>query len=561
MQEPRANLSYNGFDLSHQLKFTSSVGQLLPVYYDFLSPGESVKIKPEMFSRLQDMTSPAFTRLTEHVDFFFVPMNQLFTPFENLFYGVDDFNSDFFNDVSGKDSMSHYPMVQLSLLMEALGQYGNFDVFGCDAHGSATRLFDLLGYGSETLPKLVSSTFNFSINPTLLQAYQKIYYDFYRLSDREENIVSAYNIDRYCGQDYITDKQRIARMCQLHYRPWKKDFYTNNHITPLVQSTSIGFLAGIELNDVSNWLTDYLVSARKFDGQLSNANDSSSVAYTNVGLAGSTSTDTNRSVNTATFRSMFALEKLLEITRRAGKQIDKQQLAHFGVPMPTGISGKVRYLGSNHGVIQVQDVVATTAGTRPDDTVQTLGQVGGRGVGYMDSRQISYKADCHGIIMGIYSCVPESDYSSVGIDKINTYSLPVDYPRPEFDRLGMQPLFAYQGDFTQDAVLNSTILGWQYRYMELKCKHDRISGGLLTNWKNWCTQRVVRNNNLPTYLINPNMLDSIMLVKYLGSSADEDEDGLTYNSENPWQTDPLIHTVHFVSHKVSNMSTYGLNAH
>lgn len=490
-----------------------------------------------MFSRLQDMTSPAFVRLTEHIDFFFVPMNQLFTPFENLFYGVDDFNSDFFNDVSAKNSMSHYPLVRLQSLIAALNQTSaQVDDFGGNPTGCAVRLMDLLGYGSSSLHVLGGSDYNYAINPTMAQAYQKIYYDFYRLSEREDNVVTAYNIDRYIGQEYIDgDNVRLARMFQIHYRPWKQDFFTNNHVQPLVQAGSVGMLNNIDFNAIPNWLTNTPLRVASPTGSVS-------TPYTRV-----QNQSTSAPVSTASLRSMFALEKLLEITRRAGKQMDKQQLAHFGVPMPMGISGKVQYLGSNHGSIVVQDVVASTAGVGVDGSTQTLGQVGGRGSGYMDSRVISHKADCHGVIMGIYSCVPEADYSSVGIDRINVYTNPTDYYKPEFDRLGMQQLFAYQGDFVADADLNSTILGWQYRYMELKCKHDRISGGLLTNWKNWCTQRVVRNNQLKTYLVNPNQLDSIMLVKFLNSSDDQLPGGITYNPSNPWKTDPLIHSLHFDS--------------
>ena len=46
-----AKIGYNGFDMGQEIDFTSGTGQLLPVYYDILSPGDKVSCKAIIKSR------------------------------------------------------------------------------------------------------------------------------------------------------------------------------------------------------------------------------------------------------------------------------------------------------------------------------------------------------------------------------------------------------------------------------------------------------------------------------------------------------------------------------
>lgn len=547
-QDPKASLKYSPHDLSHQLKFTSSVGQLLPVYWDFLSPGDKIQITPSMFSRLQNMTSPAFTRLTEHVDFFVVPMNQLFSPFEAIFYGVNDLRSDFFN--AGSATVK-YPLYDLQNIASVMSLNHDTDLFDIPVSHNFTRLCDLLQIGSSVIESRPQG--NQMLNPILLQAYQKIYQDFYRLTDREEKDVESYNIDSYYSSNLITSRDRLLKLFELHYRPWKKDYFTNIKVTPLVNGRiSIGMLSGWQpTENVPQWLNSSIqITPVALDGlgsSLQSDDTFGDLASTQPPIG-----EANQPVNVSVvaLKQMFSLYKLMKITAKAGKTIDKQQLAHFGVKMPKSASGEVIYLGSSHGTIQVDSVVASTASDSLD-TAQPLGALGGKAQGQINGRKVSYTADCHCVVMGIYSCVPESDYSSKGINRFHLYRNPEDFFKKELEQLGQQPMFGLEADYTSDYQQNNMILGWTERWRELKQKYDRISGGLLTNWRNWCTQRVVQDNYLGTFLINPNMLDTIMLVGFESTKSS----GEPYcTPPNPWATDPLIHVLHFDSRKLSSMN-------
>ena len=93
-----ANLGRSGHDMGQTLKFTSSVGHLLPVYYDFLNPGETVTIDTELISKtVRPLKSPALTQIDEYLDWFFVPMNCLYSLFEQVYYSINDMHSSMFD--------------------------------------------------------------------------------------------------------------------------------------------------------------------------------------------------------------------------------------------------------------------------------------------------------------------------------------------------------------------------------------------------------------------------------------------------------------------------------
>lgn len=91
----RSNTGYSGNDLSHTVDFSSTVGQLLPLSWDILQPGDKVSIQTRLKTRTQPLISAAFGEIEEHVRTFFVPFSQIYKPYEQLFNGIQDYGSDF----------------------------------------------------------------------------------------------------------------------------------------------------------------------------------------------------------------------------------------------------------------------------------------------------------------------------------------------------------------------------------------------------------------------------------------------------------------------------------
>lgn len=71
MPQYRARLSRTTHDLSHKFGFTATVAHLLPVFHDFLQPGETVELGFNYNLRTQPLASAAMVDIKSHVEYFF----------------------------------------------------------------------------------------------------------------------------------------------------------------------------------------------------------------------------------------------------------------------------------------------------------------------------------------------------------------------------------------------------------------------------------------------------------------------------------------------------------
>lgn len=77
-------VSRNAFDLSHRHMFTAQIGELLPIFCQWVNPNESFKIGYNGLTRTASLNTAAFTRLRENVQYFFVPFQCLWRYFEQV---------------------------------------------------------------------------------------------------------------------------------------------------------------------------------------------------------------------------------------------------------------------------------------------------------------------------------------------------------------------------------------------------------------------------------------------------------------------------------------------
>lgn len=72
----------NAFDLSHRHMFTAEIGELLPVFVQWVNPNETFKIGYNGMTRTTPLQTAAFTRLRENIQYYFVPFQSLWKYFE-----------------------------------------------------------------------------------------------------------------------------------------------------------------------------------------------------------------------------------------------------------------------------------------------------------------------------------------------------------------------------------------------------------------------------------------------------------------------------------------------
>lgn len=82
MHRLKNKVNRNAFDLSHRHMFTAQVGELLPVFSQWVNPNETFKIGYKGKTRTAALNTDAFTRIRENIQYYFVPFQSLWKYFE-----------------------------------------------------------------------------------------------------------------------------------------------------------------------------------------------------------------------------------------------------------------------------------------------------------------------------------------------------------------------------------------------------------------------------------------------------------------------------------------------
>lgn len=594
--QSRSRLGKHGHDLSRRLCFTSSCGHLLPVLFDYLSPSDSINIQSDLFTRTQPLKTPAFVRVNEHIDYFFVPMKLIDSYFGNAFYGISDFSNP--NDNVNPSASSTTFVAPAVLVTHPLSTFqakflkGNYthnpgdilsgeeaDEFGIGLHANLARLLSHLGYGERVAysSSPVDAKYDTQVNLYPFAVYQRIFSDFYRDSEFTSNNPYNYSLNQfYSNGNAFTSKLEAYftghdGFFKLRYHRTPRDFFTSYKNTPMFSSASSIGSYGSDMDDTEGSM---LLSSYGINPEITNKNaDLYNQGMSKDGVfIGDSNIQQTSFINLAAIRTAYAIDKLRRITANNGKHYDAQTLAHFGFNVPRGVSDETYYLGSHSQVLQIGEVVST-ATTGQGDNTSTLGQLAGRGASRGQSKVIKFTAPCHGFLMAIYSAVPELQYNNFGVDKLNLYSSINDFYHPEFDRLGMQPYYMVQ--FNNSYTSNSKVfLGWNYRYLELKTSFDKVIGAFNYTLRDWVPTlnngyqtAYLPVNDVTTYFkyVSPCYLDSVFELSF---STDIGTDNPSFAwgavihdkliSLSPtFERDPLLHSLQFKYYKSSIMSPHG----
>ena len=138
---PKPSVPRNVFDLSQHRVFSAKAGMLLPCYVDEVNPNESFRIDVNSFLRTQPLSTAAYARFNQRVDFFFVPLRLLCRNFSNALFGTD-FKS------SNMQSAKTYDFARLamrpnSIFTDFLRVYQNRkDAYGCDIAENGASTWD-----------------------------------------------------------------------------------------------------------------------------------------------------------------------------------------------------------------------------------------------------------------------------------------------------------------------------------------------------------------------------------------------------------------------------------
>lgn len=503
LKNVRNKASRNGFDLSRRTCFTSKVGELLPVWWQYVLPGDSFEIDLSSFTRTQPVNTASFGRIMEYYDFFFVPLSQLWNRTPTVMTQMLDNNQHSTGLQSNAKLDGDLPhlgsIVQFNQYCTAVdaSQYPQ-NMFGLNRAQLSTKLMSYLGYGQpgdseKGLVKVSSQGGNVCLYPLL--AYQKIYADFFRFTQWESPNPSTFNVDWMTGNGdcnissaQFTDFSQ-STMFDLRYCNYQKDLFHG-----IMPNAQFGDTAAVPLNITSSSPAPYqfVLSSKDAKG-ITNTEvyDGATVASVETGgtfISSPLSIVTDKDVEGSALsilalRQAEALQRWKEVAQAAEEDYKQQIQAHWGVNVSDYLSGMCRYLGGNSNNVQINEVVNTNlvAGdaSQPAD-------LAGKGIGSQRGT-ISFNSNGeYGVIMCIYHALPLLDYITTGTDAKLFHVQGSSFPIPEMDNIGMELLpFGALSNGVSVVTPGNSWMGYVPRYVDWKTDYDRCVGGFSSSLQSW----------------------------------------------------------------------------
>lgn len=585
--KPQARLSRNGFDKSFLHNFTAKIGELLPVACVETVPGGHYEFKVSDFLRTIPMNNAAFIRATQHFELYFVPYKQLWHYWDDFYTTRGVPQSTVLTRKNFKGAPNMYLANILDETLDAkLSEYTTpyfIDVFGKPAGFGMDKIENLLGYrGSYGLTPEDTVRFG-NLRPNVFRAaaYQKICFDYYRQPyyDLPDDFTAyQFNLDD-CGESGSVDAAitidnvtvpRSNLLFRLNYRQWKKDLFTGTLPSTQFGAVSVVDLAGLnfvydEEAGTSYTTTEYtsLDMASQSSGTLSvDDNNNLVVGSTPVSIGADQDGEHLHRIGVAELSSSViphisanggfdilslvrasAIQQWRENTLRAGFRNTSQYEGHFGVTPIFTDKDKCVFIDSVSSPLMVNSVTNTSA---QGDVA--LGDMAANAKSSLDGRKMKFDAKDFGVLMCIYSMLPEVSYTSLSLEPMNAKVERDDFFTPEYENIGLQPVSNIFANLLGGA--SNTLMGYVPRYAEYKIGIDRNSAEFsdVTNlfagaFAGWSPNRYVPSEmSIGDFYVNPEYYSDIFVVKPTPQS----------------NTDTFIHQCYFDIKCVLPMSVLGL---
>lgn len=601
--------SRNGFDLSHNVKFTAKAGELLPIMHKTVMYGDKFRINLNSFTRTAPVQTAAFTQIREYFDFFFVPYRILWKNAPNVLVS-NQRNPSIAKSLSSSVVVgTKLPHVNLKDIYKARKPGTNPNnagittllsmlpnQFGFNRGLQSIKLLNHLGYGYTSLedynnyykfnqnerPEFDGDN-HFEVNPDVslfpLLAYNKIYYDFFRNTQWEENQPYNYNVD-YLSADAIVpfstllwsenmDYWRSATMFDLRYSVYPKDLFfgvlPNSQFgdEAVVDADIIGDLGDGRVNLKFNDETGVTKNAYvEYNGNIVDSSNTEPQIPVNVSIPlytqiSETIDKLKSSFSILDFRKAKFLQRYKEIVGSGSNDYQSLVKKVFGIDVPDTLADHCIYLGGHSSTININEVVNQNL-TEENEVI-----IKGKGVGSANGNTIEFgEAQEPGIIMCIYHAQPVIDYALDALNFDVTKTEVDDYANPVFDKLGFQGLpfyYLFNRRLNDPHNFVDPFIGYTSRYFDYKTEVDKILGDFRETRVDWVSP--INFDYLEQYItqmpgtsksqialdasffhVNPHILDTIF---------NEVDDTVT--------SDQLLVSVNFEMHAVRNLDYLGIS--
>ena len=537
MLKPSPTHGRNDFDLSHRTLFTANYGELIPGMTVETVPGSKIKVRISDLVRAQPMVTSPFVRAKQHCDVWFVPYNLMWSRFNEFIADKDEPSS------SALKNRLFCPHFSISDLLYVLNSWHTSssvkDIHGDAIMANVCRNLDVLGYPGTYLQNLnlQGSSLPKEYMPNLwrLAAYNLIWYREYRqqyyddgkyllpgsISALSNGASYLFNFDWLdCSSEATANLSTQARdvlqaMIQPRYRCWKKDLFTG-----LMPSTQFGNVSTVDNSlPKSVYLQPY---SSEIGGTLSvdanNVLTANSQAWWNLMP---TSGFQSSNFDILALRKSEAIQRWRENALRAGNQIEDNFEAHYGVKPKSHLNVHPQFVASFDAPLNIGDINAQAQTGQASNGL--LGDVAGKGIMSFDGNsEFTFETNDFGVLMAIYSILPEAEYNAIGIDRMNCLLERQDYFFPEYENLGLEAVD--QCNFNIQTSTNA-VLGYAPRYFGYKQKLDKVCGQFMHypdipsstdfngSYRQWCSPKYDVSQisggtmSLSRLYVNPSLFD------------------------------------------------------
>lgn len=493
----------NSFNLSHSVKLTMEMGQLVPFYVQDVLPSDRLRVSATNLIKFAPLIAPILSEVDVYMHFFFVPTRLIWDSWEDFITGSHK------GKKLPEDSMPQMP--RWIFLRDFVNQAITNPLEGEPSplqHGS---LADYLGF--QTFKKdtsFVHVNTHYYVDQLPFRAYRKIYNDWYR----DENLQEDKDEDWFSESGDISvnnsNFQDVTHRMRLENRSWRKDYFTS--ALPFAQKGDdvlipggisvdpdsqlfIHGAGGFSLSSGSVPTNQYLdVTARFSDPKsgdlyVDNGNGKTGVTYQSLSLlTGSQFNEfANSGASEGTIRELrraMAAQRFLERRAVGGTRYIEQIRAFFGVKSSDARLQRSQFLGGCKNPVVISQVLQTSETTQSSP----LGQPAGNAVSAGGKYIFDHTFEEYGYVIGLISVVPKADYIQ-GIPKMYLRRDVYDFYFPQFAKIGEQPIENQELYFDPTSVNNDKTFGYTPRYAEYRFRNNRVCGDFRDSLKFWTLAR------------------------------------------------------------------------